>query len=312
MNMKSLLQSFALDKNGQMRSVDEVARGLACDCTCPHCGEPVIARQGDIREWHFAHASGTECDQAAESALHFAAKQLLLETGGITLPEAIIHSNVTLPDGRTGHGSAGRPPVWIDFDAVEAEKKIGNIRPDIYATIGPTIMLIEVAVTHFADEQKRRELIALKAPAVEIDLAGLAREKWDWDSLREAVIDGVDCKEWIHILDHMALESEAKEDALRMALETPIPLPTAAEDNGFQRTRYRVGGIFVYVSEYPFGLTIWTPYNPDFNERVKTLVRHLGGTWQPKFKNWLVPPGAKPHLLRELHQWSGNGPEIIN
>ena len=43
MNHNSLLQSFAVNKDGLTVSVDEVSRGLACECFCPACGEPVIA-----------------------------------------------------------------------------------------------------------------------------------------------------------------------------------------------------------------------------------------------------------------------------
>jgi len=118
MENTSLLQSFALDKDKRIRSVDEVARGLACECTCPCCGERVIARQGEVREWHFAHASGADCEHAAESALHLAAKQLLLEGGGLRVPEFRVHTKVRLPDGRTGEAEAIRPDAWIDFDEV--------------------------------------------------------------------------------------------------------------------------------------------------------------------------------------------------
>lgn len=74
MNHNSLLQSFAVNKDGLTVSVDEVSRGLACECFCPACNEAVIARQGSIRSWHFAHTSGFECSEAAETALHKAAK----------------------------------------------------------------------------------------------------------------------------------------------------------------------------------------------------------------------------------------------
>jgi competence CoiA-like predicted nuclease len=67
MKNTSLLQLFAIDKQNQIRSIDEVTRGLSCECTCPSCGEAVIARQGEVREWHFAHASTLECSTGAET-----------------------------------------------------------------------------------------------------------------------------------------------------------------------------------------------------------------------------------------------------
>ncbi len=32
-------------------------RGNKCGCICPSCKTPLIARQGDLKEWHFAHQS---------------------------------------------------------------------------------------------------------------------------------------------------------------------------------------------------------------------------------------------------------------
>ena len=146
MEKLSLLQSFAMDKTGRIRSIDEVNRGLACECVCPCCEEPVLARQGDVREWHFAHASGAECDGGAEGALHAAAKQVLLESGGMAIPERRVTASASLPDGRHATASAVRPEAWIDFGTIEAEKKIGEVRPDIIATVGAEVIFIEIAV----------------------------------------------------------------------------------------------------------------------------------------------------------------------
>jgi hypothetical protein len=97
METRSLLQCFAVDKNGRVRAVEEVARGLACDCVCPTCGEAVVAKQGEIRGWHFAHVSGAECVGAAESALHQAAKQTLVDARGMHVPESHLSHTDQLP-----------------------------------------------------------------------------------------------------------------------------------------------------------------------------------------------------------------------
>jgi len=40
----------------------EATRGIEIDCFCEVCGKPVIAKCGDIRNWHWAHKSGEACD----------------------------------------------------------------------------------------------------------------------------------------------------------------------------------------------------------------------------------------------------------
>jgi hypothetical protein len=45
--------------------------------TCPFCNEPVIAKKGQERQHHFAHAPGTNCIASEETILHFNAKHYL-------------------------------------------------------------------------------------------------------------------------------------------------------------------------------------------------------------------------------------------
>lgn len=49
--------SWAEDTNGQLVHVDSVPRGLKCNCFCPYCHEPLVARHGEVKEHGFAHHS---------------------------------------------------------------------------------------------------------------------------------------------------------------------------------------------------------------------------------------------------------------
>jgi len=313
MEKRSLLQSFAIDKDGSIRSVDEVARGLACDCICPCCGHPVIARQGEVREWHFAHAVETDCDGGPESALHLAAKQLLLENCGLSVPEIHVETEVRLPDGRVGEGRAFRPERWIDFQTVKAERSIGTIRPDIVAVVGNTMLFVEIAVTHFVDSEKRAILEELGVPTIEIDLATFQGEKWTWELLGEYVIENALHKRWLHLPEKETLHAEAHEAANQAALCIPLSIreePKAPAAKAL-RTRFWIGNRMVDVIERPFGIAVWSPYDPDLNALIKPIIRFLGGRWQPQFKNWLVPLHAKNWLFSELSKLGSRQPERL-
>lgn len=52
-----LVFSWAENAEGRMVHVDDVPRGLRCDCICPNCREKLMARHGDVREHGFAHHS---------------------------------------------------------------------------------------------------------------------------------------------------------------------------------------------------------------------------------------------------------------
>ena len=313
METVSLLQSFALDKDGRIRSVEEVARGLNCECVCPTCGDKVIARQGEVREWHFAHVSGAECENAAEGALHRAAKQLLLENGGMTIPEIRVKASVTLSDGRTGSGEAYRPEAWIDFQQVEAEKAFGNIRPDIFAVTGGEMLFVEVAVTHFVDDEKRGKIDKLHIPTVEIDISNVAAQtKWDWELLREVVIENAIYKSWMSDMGGALLQNEAHEAAVSAALAKPLQIieKQTLSKNG-ARTRFLVDRRIVDVIERPFGVALWSPYDPVLNDFIKRLMKEVGGRWQPKFKNWLAPVEARNHIFQELSRAASAPPRVV-
>lgn len=64
-----------------MIDIFDAKNGLKCECTCICCGDRLIARQGSIKEWHFAHESGADCAGGVESALHLAAKQIIKNEG---------------------------------------------------------------------------------------------------------------------------------------------------------------------------------------------------------------------------------------
>ncbi len=321
MENKSLLQSFALDKNGRVRAVSEVPRGRACDCACPSCGAPVVARQGDVREWHFAHSSGVECGAGAETALHRAAKQLLLDSQGMTVPEVRIQDTVTLPDGRSGTGEAYRPEAWVDFQAVELEKEVGGIRPDVVVTTGDAPLFVEVAVTHFAEPQKKSVLESLGVPCIEVNLALVERDCWAWEALKHVLIETAHHKQWLFPMGLEVLAREARDAAEAAALKNRLPEPAAVFEfcrtapapqraASPVRTRFWLGRRMVDVRELPFGLAVWCPYDPELNELIKSLTRPLGGRWQPKFKNWLLPVEAKPYLFEELEKRSVRPPEV--
>lgn len=52
-------------RDGKIVMIEDISsdeRGLKCNCLCPNCKDPLIARLGDIKCHHFAH-SGKGCDE---------------------------------------------------------------------------------------------------------------------------------------------------------------------------------------------------------------------------------------------------------
>lgn len=87
---------FALDGAGRWRDVAEVKRGKACGCFCPDCRGALVARKGNVRVHHFAHADQRECRHALEASLFGMAREHLSQPGAV----------LALP----GHGSRSQ---WL-------------------------------------------------------------------------------------------------------------------------------------------------------------------------------------------------------
>lgn len=88
------LVPFGLNpKNKSLVDVHDVPRGRKCGCICPSCHTPLIARKGNEKKWHFAHASrkidatDKECDYSFFVSVRMMAKQIIHTGISIDLPK---------------------------------------------------------------------------------------------------------------------------------------------------------------------------------------------------------------------------------
>jgi len=84
---------FGLRSDGVYIDAENATQGKACDCVCPSCGIPLIARKGESYADHFAHdhrvGSKEDIDACQFSfyvSVRYMIKQLLQETGVLMLP----------------------------------------------------------------------------------------------------------------------------------------------------------------------------------------------------------------------------------
>jgi hypothetical protein len=180
-------------RDGVVIEIHDVESGLKCNCTCSVCGHRLVAKKGTVTKHHFAHYEGSECSKAIETSLHIAAKEFLERTKTIKLPEVIV-----------GLGSAnGQTVVTLStdqvmkFDKVYLEKRTDDIVPDIIVEKDGVQLFIEIAVTHFIDEEKREKIKRIGTSTIEIDLSN-----WDYDfklsDLQAILLEDTKKKKWIY------------------------------------------------------------------------------------------------------------------
>jgi hypothetical protein len=188
-------------RGDQLLHISEVERGLGCDCVCPACKHPLVARKGTEKAHHFAHYKADECATAVETALHIAAKNLLEAEGRITIPAVYLefYSNkepwLIQPSGE------------INFDRVSLEQRLGTIVPDVTIVVKNRPLLLEIAVTHKVDEEKLGKIRDFGISAIEIVLAAFSRNP-TLDELREAVIFSAANKRWLYNARVQALRQQ--------------------------------------------------------------------------------------------------------
>ena len=178
-------------QNDKIVYIDEVESGIKCNCYCQCCGEPLIARKGNIKRHHFSHKPGTECQYGYQTALHLMAKDILSNIKKITLP----------PLGILFCGSHSEkiviPSKIVEIERVELEHKIGDIIPDVAIYVAGKPLYIEIFVTHEIDEEKKNKIIDNDIPVIEIDLSDL-KDDFDRDMLIELFLNESERKKWIH------------------------------------------------------------------------------------------------------------------
>jgi hypothetical protein len=172
-----VLLAWARDRDGRRVHVSALhprRREERAPFACLGCGEPLVARLGPRRARHFAHRPGSTCALTRpETALHLDGKERLLALCG----EAFAGRLQVALHARCPRCRRVTPLAVAEAaDGAEAERAVGEVRPDVVLTQGghPALVL-EVRVTHAVDPTKEAALSALALPALEID----AREPWE-------------------------------------------------------------------------------------------------------------------------------------
>ncbi|MGY3862291.1 hypothetical protein ACW5WN_11865 [Aeromonas lacus] len=158
--MARILMTRAFDENGHIVDVKDVVSGKACNCTCIGCQGAVWAMKGQVKAHYFAHEPNSieqnACTWKPETEIHILAKEVLATDRQLILPIGTInpiHKNIV-------------------FDEMVCEVYEGRVIPDVIGFIDGEKVLIEVAVTHFCDRGKIKELKRVNATCVELDLSG--------------------------------------------------------------------------------------------------------------------------------------------
>jgi hypothetical protein len=138
-------------KTSELISIDQTDKGRFCNLVCPICAAPLVAKQGELNRWHFAHLPSTKCYGSVETYLHLHAKAILLRA-----------RKIVLPDGKHFY-----------YDNVRLEAVIDSCRVDALLTKTRTgeRVAVEIVVTNPLPQRKIDILNGFGYRVLEIDLS---------------------------------------------------------------------------------------------------------------------------------------------
>lgn len=276
---------FAHAEDRRIVHVDEVPNGGKCGCLCPACKSPLIAKNGgDERAHHFAHDGRVENQYCSETALHFAAKQIVSDNKKVRLPSPTLLSS----EGGT----------IVDFSEMYIEHKLStntddhsHIVADCFGVTGNQSIIMEIAVHHEVDQNKLMKIESLGIPAIEISLRDFSNISWDWESLTNEVLYSAQRRKWLW---QPIADSEC--EAMAEGIVSPVVKTDQSE------WIFDIGGRWVWVKKLPYGnIKVFHRRNDYLRNIVQPLCQNRG-YWNPKFNCWVIFDRFKDDILNSLSQ----------
>jgi len=233
-------------------SIEEVGRGLSCDCTCLSCGARLVAKKGTKHVHHFAHYHGAACANGLETALHLRIKALFRQKRSIVVPAVRLHRQ----------SAVYFEPYLFRYQQVEEEPYLGQLYPDLILRSGQRALLVEIKVTHATPSKKKKKLRRLGLPAVEVDALALYESlpprngQPDIPAFEYELVHGTAFKQWLFNPAKQRAEFRLR----KMAIARPVKhrlykgyhqYLTADCPLGKRRWRsgFRQGQAFAYVTQ---------------------------------------------------------------
>lgn len=238
-NKPSFKLPVGIDKeSGLLRKIDEVSRGLRCNCLCPGCNTPLVARKGELKAHHFAHHTPPPESilSCAESALHKWAKNIVAKQKTWSLRAE--HFVPKIWTTRLGEKLASHDEWWCPLaeksfviQAATEEYDLGDWKPDVLL-VGhfrgiESRIAVEIKVSHPVDEAKLAKVQKSDINLLEIELNP---ELMLEGTLTEATLEQEILNHQNQLWLHAPLASQIKADH-DLEFEEQVVKPLFADQN---------------------------------------------------------------------------------
>ncbi|OYY94433.1 MAG: hypothetical protein B7Y41_06250 [Hydrogenophilales bacterium 28-61-23] len=227
--------------DNQLVSAVEVPRGAACNCICPGCRNPLLARQGTEREWHFAHVHASDCADGYEKSVHELAKQRIQQQKLLLLPAIEVSAQGWDAYGRlVEEKQLVMEARSVSLDDCKKSLPHGVVTPDLTGRRQDREILVEITVFHRLMPDKQARLVETGVPSFEINLGVFQIQQATLERLDAELFENPKNRLWIWHPKQEAAQTtveaavEARISAVRMQWEAeerlrppPVPRPAA-------------------------------------------------------------------------------------
>jgi len=229
MNRLTLIPFALRLEDNQLVDVSAVEKGIQCGCICPSCKTTLIARKGEVNEWHFAHASrgaseSTEngCEFSLWVSVTLMAKQIIYAANSINLP--------SLKMAKYSGGYREEIPIAkqqiVNINKVELERRVSEVYADAVLSIGEYFIAVIFATPQrkLADTEyaKMDNIGVLEISLAEADIWLFSRKiNGEYSKvISQYVIDEVKNKRWLHHPRRKILEEQYRTKFLSLPSST--------------------------------------------------------------------------------------------
>jgi hypothetical protein len=136
---------------GEYLDVSDVSKGKGNGCVCPSCDTPLIARQGDVNDWHFAHASrkvyeqtSQKCEYSFYVSVRMMVRQLVKGRLLISLPafKSRLEAPLSMGENEISVPFTITPQNQITITDIKVEQEYGDVLFDFIGSVGDFKFLI--------------------------------------------------------------------------------------------------------------------------------------------------------------------------
>lgn len=282
-----LVFSWAQHVDGGMVYVDDVPKGLACNCICPHCKERLLARHGTERAHHFAHFSKNrqaKLEICYMVILYKLAEQIILKKKRIHAPSY--------------YGIFKEDDLFFEDVKVDCSYERKDKQPDVIATTHDGKQYLIEFIFQYKVQHKK-SIDYKNMSCLEIDLSGQKLE-----TLEDFLLNSSADRKWVNNENYFSrIESIYAQENKNIRIVNRLECAKCSFSNDCCGVKIKNSNRLLSIEnngcEYLLCKPDFLKQKQDELQRFREQQRIFQEDWERQKKNWEEDKQRKKEELRK-------------